>query len=365
MIRIVRAGLAVGRPGMALAMLLAIAWLPEGILAAPGAPVTAADRTDAMAARVSVTDVQQFACPCRLWTESDVPVWASFPDPGPVELGVKFRSSVPGVILGIRFYKGPQNVSAHSGSLWTADGVQLAIGWFVAESPSGWQEMRFATPVQIQAATTYIASYNTDVGYYAATNAYFDTAVTRGPLTALAHSEGGNGVYRYGIHAFPDQTYQATNYWVDVVFDVAPSSPAPPTPTPTLISPGPTPTPPPPAQGVCSPRPRVVVQVTPAGAGRLRVTLEPSSNPGQQNNPIQAVQLGTLQNAAVDIPVQSGVPSAQNGLSNGSQVNLSGPVPSLQLFVRRVAPGAFTAPLTVTDGCGPWQTLAGGGTDVP
>jgi VCBS repeat-containing protein len=227
MIEMVRAGLAVGRAGVALAMIFAIAWLPKIILAAPDVPVTAVDRTDALAGRMSATDVQQFACPCRLWTDSDTPVWASFPDMGPVELGVKFRSSVPGIILGIRFYKGPQNVSAHSGSLWTADGVQLAIGWFIAESLSGWQEMRFATPVRIQADTTYIASYNTDVGYYAATNAYFDTAVTRGPLTALAYSEGGNGVYRYGIHAFPNQTYQATNYWVDVVFDVAPPNAAP------------------------------------------------------------------------------------------------------------------------------------------
>ncbi|WP_206750823.1 Ig-like domain-containing protein, partial [Cryobacterium cryoconiti] len=27
-----------------------------------------------------------------------------------------------------------------------------------------------------------------------------------------------NGVYKYGASAFPEQTYAASNYWVDVVF---------------------------------------------------------------------------------------------------------------------------------------------------
>ncbi len=40
-----------------------------------------------------------------------------------------------------------------------------------------------------------------------------------GPLTALADGAGGgNGVYLYGAGGFPTQTYNATNYWVDVVF---------------------------------------------------------------------------------------------------------------------------------------------------
>jgi hypothetical protein len=81
--------------------------------------------------------------------------------------------------------------------------------------------------------------------------------------------------------------------------------------------------------------------------------------------------LGTLQHAVVDVPVQVGVPAAQNGLGSGAQVSPSGPVASLQLFVRRVQPPgvptpvAFTAPLTVTDACGTWPTFAGGGVAVP
>ena len=39
-------------------------------------------------------------------------------------------------------------------------------------------------------------------------------------LRALQDGEsGGNGVYLYGVGGgFPDQTFQSTNYWVDVVF---------------------------------------------------------------------------------------------------------------------------------------------------
>ena len=40
---------------------------------------------------------------------------------------------------------------------------------------------------------------------------------------ALANGvSGGNGVYAYGTtSAFPNQTYDSANYWVDVVFAVS------------------------------------------------------------------------------------------------------------------------------------------------
>jgi hypothetical protein len=72
----------------------------------------------------------------------------------------------------------------------------------------------------VAANVTYVASYHTDTGFYSATGNGLATAVSRGPLTALANgTDGGNGVYRYGASAFPSSTFQATNYWVDVVFD--------------------------------------------------------------------------------------------------------------------------------------------------
>src|SRR5262249_437672 len=43
------------------------------------------------------------------------------------------------------------------------------------------------------------------------------------PLHALKDGvDGGNGVYNYGASStFPNQTWESTNYWVDVVFSTA------------------------------------------------------------------------------------------------------------------------------------------------
>ena len=52
------------------------------------------------------------------------------------------------------------------------------------------------------------------------TGGYFTSAgVDNAPLHALANGvDGANGVYVYGASAFPTQTFNAANYWVDVVF---------------------------------------------------------------------------------------------------------------------------------------------------
>ena len=81
--------------------------------------------------------------------------------------------------------------------------------------------MSFATPVPITANTTYVASYHTNVGGYAFDGAYFATAgVDSPPLHALpSNTSGGNGVFTLRRRrAFPTQTFNANNYWVDVVF---------------------------------------------------------------------------------------------------------------------------------------------------
>jgi hypothetical protein len=93
---------------------------------------------------------------------------------------------------------------------------------FTNETASGWQQANFSTPLPISANTVYIASYHTNVGRYASDTNYFATSgVDTPPLHVLPNSTtGGNGVYRYGSSGFPNQTYQASNYWVDVVFSI-------------------------------------------------------------------------------------------------------------------------------------------------
>ena len=115
----------------------------------------------------------------------------------------------------MRFYKEADNTGAHVGSLWSSTGTLLASGTFTGESGSGWQELDFSSPVAVTAGTTYVASYHTNTGHYAATTQGLSSAVTNGPLTALA----SGGVYAYGSgNAFPSSSFNAANYWVDVVF---------------------------------------------------------------------------------------------------------------------------------------------------
>ncbi|WP_239139253.1 DUF4082 domain-containing protein, partial [Sphaerisporangium krabiense] len=155
-----------------------------------------------------------------LWNNATVPTNTSWPDSGSVVLGVRFRSSVDGVISGIRFYKGSGNTGTHIGSLWSNTGQLLASATFTNETASGWQQVSFQNPVPITAGTTYVASYLAPTGNYAVDRPYFTTSFTNSPLTALASgTDGANGVYGYSsTNAFPTQTYQTTNYWVDVVF---------------------------------------------------------------------------------------------------------------------------------------------------
>lgn len=192
-----------------------------------------------------------------LWSNTTVPATQSDADSAAVELGVKFTSSASGYITGIRFYKGSANTGTHTGTLWSATGTQLAMATFTNETASGWQQVNFTTPVLLTANTTYVASYHAPVGRYAINMNYFSTAYTNTPLQALASStSGGNGVYRYGASGFPTATWNASNYWVDVVFTTDSTLPSPtlsPTPsaTPTPIpSPTATPTPTP---DLCSP----------------------------------------------------------------------------------------------------------------
>ena len=158
--------------------------------------------------------------PCTIWKETDVPANPSAADPGPVNLGVKFQSDINGFVSGIRFYKGDTNTGTHVGSLWSSAGALLAQATFTNETASGWQQVDFATPVAINANTVYVASYYAPNGNYAADSGYFaSSGVTNGPLTLLQDGvSGGNGVYVYSASpSFPNNSFNAGNYWVDVV----------------------------------------------------------------------------------------------------------------------------------------------------
>jgi hypothetical protein len=142
------------------------------------------------------------------------------PDTKAVNLGVKFYSKQAGTISGIRFYRAAQNPDGYIARLYSASGVRLARVQIPAESGPvpGWQIANFAAPVPILADTTYVAAYYTSNGSYAGDNDGLASGIMNGPLVAPASEPvGGNGVYSYSMR-FPDQTYKASNYYVDVLF---------------------------------------------------------------------------------------------------------------------------------------------------
>ncbi|MDR9784982.1 DUF4082 domain-containing protein [Rhizobium redzepovicii] len=154
-----------------------------------------------------------------LFTGADTSGVAVANDTNSVELGVKFIASASGQITGLIYYRSAQDTGTHVGSLWTASGQLLAQATFINETASGWQTVTFTQPINVTGGTTYVASYHSN-GFYSATANYFTTDHTNGALTAPSSTtSGGNGLYAYGSGSlFPTASYNASNYWVDVVY---------------------------------------------------------------------------------------------------------------------------------------------------
>ena len=147
-----------------------------------------------------------------------------------VTLGVKFWSSAGGTISGIRFYRGAASPAGYIASLYTAEGILKGSVTLAKESGPvpGWQTAIFPKPIPITANSTYIASYYAPTGQYAYQHYGLRTGAANGPLNVPPSSTvGGNGIYTYAF-AFPTLSYEASNYYVDVLFMPSAPIPAPP-----------------------------------------------------------------------------------------------------------------------------------------
>src|SRR5262249_37672371 len=131
-----------------------------------------------------------------LFGSSSTPA-AIYKENSPLEVGVKFTSAVDGQITALKFYRSAGDTGPDVLDLWSASGANLASVTFTNTTASGWQTVALATPIDIAANTTYVASYHT-TGAYAATTNFFTSSLISGPLTApSSDSVGGNGVYAY------------------------------------------------------------------------------------------------------------------------------------------------------------------------
>src|SRR4051812_19867988 len=151
------------------------------------------------------------------WTNTNTPgISGVTNDTASVNLGLKFSSDVSGTVTGVRFYKGTGNTGTHIGSLWSSSGSLLASVTFANETASGWQQANFASPISITANTVYTISYLAPRASYAQDQNYAWSRLSTAPL----HVSGSlPGVFTYSAHtALPVSTWNASNYYVDVVF---------------------------------------------------------------------------------------------------------------------------------------------------
>jgi hypothetical protein len=188
----------------------------------------------------------------------------------------------------------------------------------------------------------YIGGSQADQGIGVAVDA-------NGAVYAVGDTQSDPGA-GFPVSVGPSLTYRGnTDGWVAKIAGSAtptPTATVTVTPTATVTA---TPVPP-----VCTPRPRVITQAVSNGDGRLRVTISSTTNPGPPNG-IRSILWGTMPNATVNVV---GV----GQVTQGQRTVFPSTTTSVVLLVSRVTVGqASTVNLTVTDGCGDWPTLAGGG----
>ncbi len=141
-----------------------------------------------------------------------------------IETGVRFRVTQNGMINAIRFYRSPSDIGAHHATLWTNTGDTLSSSGTVNLEPGGgWKVIELPEPVAVGPGKLYVASVYNESGFYVSTPfAYSVSDIGSGPVYGVAFdSSAKNGVYHQGGAGFPNTSYHASNYFVDVIFTPA------------------------------------------------------------------------------------------------------------------------------------------------
>lgn len=179
---------------------------------------------------VTITDIASEPGPgvSTLFDDGDAPAQTVTDDPTDYELGVAFTAATDGEVTALRYWRGTADAGdtdARTLNLWTGSGSLLASVEIVSTpGQAGWQTATLAAPVALDADTAYVASYGTTQNYAFSGN--FFASAWSGPddvlLAPASTGSGGNGLFAAGSTGiFPTQSYNASNYWVDVVFDPA------------------------------------------------------------------------------------------------------------------------------------------------
>lgn len=149
-----------------------------------------------------------------------------------VQFSVTLTAGQTAVLAGIRFFSAsgagelPQKIT-----LWAVSGRALVVSetasWSGAAG-SGWVTAMFAAPGSLTSGASYKGTVTetnaTPPNWYSSTGAYWATnGVTNGPLSAPNNAGGDGGQDTFNNAAsvtYPLSSFNATNYWVDVVVQV-------------------------------------------------------------------------------------------------------------------------------------------------
>lgn len=135
-------------------------------------------------------------------------------DTSAVTLGIRFTTSAPVDIVGVRFYRAQADMTPVS--LWDAGCTLLATG-AVSGPVVGWVDGAFSSPVLMLPGQTYIASYSAPQGGYAYQHNAFASDLTVQPVTAPS---AGNSPFRSSAQSCPTEgpflqsTYYVSPLWI-------------------------------------------------------------------------------------------------------------------------------------------------------
>ena len=122
----------------------------------------------------------------------------------------------------LRFYKQANNTGTHVGHLWTADGPAAGHRHLHrTRRPTGWQQVDLPNPIPVTKDTTYVSSYYSPQRLLRARRRAASTArITRAPLIGAGQRPtAATASTSTAPAAFPTDSCNATNYWVDASFD--------------------------------------------------------------------------------------------------------------------------------------------------
>lgn len=147
-------------------------------------------------------------------------------------MAVQFSVSSSGVasanVTGIWFYSPPGAVTLPQRILIYAVAGHAAIANQLASwsgaAGSGWVRAPFTVPPALTLGASYKAAMAQTnlVNWYSATGAYWSTGpgaagIANGPLAAPNNAGGdfGQDTFTTAVPSYPDQAFNASNYWVD------------------------------------------------------------------------------------------------------------------------------------------------------